>query len=73
MFVSMNPINITIEITDCQALDPRIPDSDRYMASLEGDLYRGTVVTAESLPEVLKEIGISLQVLKEYHEKEINE
>lgn len=39
---------------------------DNYVAWLEGEDYKGIVVTANSVAECVQEIGISLKVLELY-------
>ena len=40
--------------------------NDNYVAWIEGDDYKGMVVSANSVAECVQEIGISLKVLELY-------
>ena len=57
----------TIEITIEECTDERLPASERFLAYISDDgPYKGTVASAESISEVLKEIGISIEVKDKY-------
>lgn len=55
---------------DCQGLDSRIPDEARFMATVEDGMFKGNLVTAATIPEVLKEMGVSIQVLIDYRNEQ---
>lgn len=49
--------------------DPNNP-LEPFMAWIEGDEYKGTIVTGHTIGECVKELGISL-IVKEDHDAEI--
>jgi hypothetical protein len=56
----------TIEITIEECTDNRLPTSEKFLAYISDGEYRGIVVSAESIPDVLTEIGISMVAKEKY-------
>lgn len=43
---------------------------ENYLAWVEGEKYRGTVVSGNSLSDVLNNLSISIKVLNDYRDNE---
>lgn len=61
----------TIVIKAGYVADERIPESDRYVAWIDGDKHKGFVVAGASIGECVKELGVSLRVMELYEEQKI--
>jgi|SRR5580765_2580236 len=56
---------ITVEIM----FDERIPEEERYCASIKEGIYKGTVVTGNSISDCFKELSVSMFVMDDYKSK----
>lgn len=58
---------ITIDFTYFD--DPALPEDQRWIAVIEKGEYKATVDAGSSIPDCLREIATSIEVLDEYRKK----